>query len=598
MSWNRRNLEVGLPLAAILYKMPKQQTGIFLAVAVGATYLLYSSALGFPFVFDDQPQIAQNPHLSSWSYVPVYFTRDVWSHLPGPPGNLYRPFFLIWLRVNFILFAHNATGWHLTSLLLHLLATGLVYVLAQKLLHDAWIAVTAAFLFGIHPVHVEAVAWISGATEPLSTVLVLAALLCYLKSTSGLQQAVFFWRVMTLSLFALAILAKETAAMLPCLIFLYELAVAHQSTADVPGSMKASFARAGRRTALFLVPVAGYVALRAIALGGLLHQGGNLPFSATLLRWPWLFCSYVRLLVWPIKLSPLYDPISIRGWTDVRFWLPTILLVAGGFAVWSCRKLTGFRMAFFLIGWFLITLLPALVISSLARPWELFQDRYVYLPSVAFVILLAAGLQWLLRAGTWRTKSVAATAALVAMSALALASWKQIQHWQSNYALFNRANTIAPHNELAKLGLVHELIKYTEYARALQVAEEAASLDPQSARAQDSAAWSAFYLKDYALAERHWSASTRMDSSQARTWQYLGLSRIQLGNYEGAAAALERAIALDPKGLGLHYSRGIALDKSSQWDAAREEFRQELTIDPQNQQALLAYREAESHLRP
>lgn len=576
--------------------MPRKYNAILLALVLGATYLLYISALGFPFVFDDRFQIVQNPHLSAWSYVRVYFTQDVWSHLGGAPGNLYRPLFLVWLRLNFVLFGHNPTGWHLAAILLHLIATGLVYTLTRKLLRDPVTALVAAFIFGVHPVHVEAVAWISGGTESLCAVLVLGAFLSYLSSLSGSRRRVLLWRVIALGLFALGILVKETAATLPLLLLLYELTI--RQPGEIAGSVpvKTDFLGALKRVALFFVPIAAYFVARTMAVGSLLHKGSDIPLSAGLLRWPWLLCSYVRLLVWPINLSPLYDPVTISGLADLRFWLPACLLLAGGYALWHSRKLPRAKMAFFLAGWFLVTLMPALVISCVARPWEMFQDRYLYLPSVAFAIMAAIGVRRLFQPGILALKTATAMVGVVAVIALCLASWKQVQYWQSNYALFDRANTIAPHNQLGKLNLVHELIQYAEYSKALRIAEEAALLDPRSARAQDSAAWSAFYLKDYGLAEQHWSAATRMDPNDVRTWRYLGLSRFQLKNYGGAAAALENAIALDPKGSSLHYSRGLALARLNQWDAAREEFRQELTSDSQNQAALAAYQDAETHL--
>jgi len=107
-----------------------------LLFVLAATFFLYSVAVRFPFVYDDVFQIVQNQHLESWKFLPTYFTEHVWSHVPGVPANFYRPLFLIWLRLNYLIFGHEASGWHLTTILAHLLATALAYLLAFRILKN------------------------------------------------------------------------------------------------------------------------------------------------------------------------------------------------------------------------------------------------------------------------------------------------------------------------------------------------------------------------------------------------------------------------------------------------------------------------------
>src|SRR5205085_1082795 len=97
----------------------------------------------------------------------------------------YRPLFNLYLLVNYQLFHLNPAGWHLLLVLWHLLVTLLVYRLARRLLKDEGGALTAALIFGVHPVHIESVAWISGVTEPMLAVFFLGALLGYLRWRDG-----------------------------------------------------------------------------------------------------------------------------------------------------------------------------------------------------------------------------------------------------------------------------------------------------------------------------------------------------------------------------------------------------------------------------
>src|SRR5665213_1714677 len=99
---------------------------IFLCVVLLVTAVTYLGTLRFGFVYDDDPQIVHNPFIRAWHYVPQYFVSSVWKQLfPFVPGNYYRPLFLVWLRANYSIFGVREIGWHLTTVLLHVLVTWL-----------------------------------------------------------------------------------------------------------------------------------------------------------------------------------------------------------------------------------------------------------------------------------------------------------------------------------------------------------------------------------------------------------------------------------------------------------------------------------------
>ena len=149
-------------------------------------FLAYVPTLGFQFVYDDKPQILQNPAIRAWHYLPNYFTSHVWAELyPHVGGDYYRPVFLLWFRLNHAMFGVNPEGWHLTTVLCHVAATWLVFRLVRRLAASPWIAFSAATLFALHPVHIESVAWVSGVTDPLLAIFLLGSFLAYLQFREG-----------------------------------------------------------------------------------------------------------------------------------------------------------------------------------------------------------------------------------------------------------------------------------------------------------------------------------------------------------------------------------------------------------------------------
>jgi hypothetical protein len=104
-----------------------------LLLAAG-TFLLFCGTLAFKFVYDDRMQILENVSIRQWSYVPQYFTKNVWAMIdPHILANYYRPLFLLWLRINYALFGSNATGWHALSVALHVIVVVQVFWLGKRL---------------------------------------------------------------------------------------------------------------------------------------------------------------------------------------------------------------------------------------------------------------------------------------------------------------------------------------------------------------------------------------------------------------------------------------------------------------------------------
>src|SRR5271166_5207377 len=200
-----------------------KRPGLAETVVCAITALVYIATLSFGFVYDDVPQILKNPAVHEWRFVRQYFTSHVWAAIyPNTSGNYYRPVFLLWLRLNYALFGTDAVGWHITSLACHVLATWLVFRVVRQLSGDRTTAFLAALIFGVHPAHIENVAWISGVTDSLMACFVLGSLSAFLgfRRSGGTG-----WAALALALFALGLLSKETAIVLPAVILVYWLMV-------------------------------------------------------------------------------------------------------------------------------------------------------------------------------------------------------------------------------------------------------------------------------------------------------------------------------------------------------------------------------------
>jgi protein O-mannosyl-transferase len=280
----------------------KLEVACVLALLV-ITALVYAPTLTYTFVADDSSQILANTHIHSWRYLPVYFTSHVWSQIALAPGDhaapYYRPLFLLWLLLNYSVFGYAVAAWHASAVLLHTAVTFLVYLLTRRLVRHWPLALTAALFFGLHPVHIEAVAWVSGTTESVMAAPFLAAVICYIETSRAERRTL--WVTAAAAFYFAALLAKETAIVLPAILIAYDLLLREPRESR-------GIAAALRRMALFVLVAAVYWAMRANALRGI--HVNDVPAAAFLNTLPAVIWFYTAHLLAPVGLSFFYNSLT------------------------------------------------------------------------------------------------------------------------------------------------------------------------------------------------------------------------------------------------------------------------------------------------
>jgi len=407
---------------------------------VAAVYAAYSPTLNYPFILDDH-QFLGDPRMQSPGHVGEYFTSWVWAQFAGGPVSFYRPLFLLWLRVNFILFEMSPWGWHLLSILKHIAAAILLGLLTWKLLRGRVAALMAAALFALHPAATESVAWIT-VPDPLASAAIVGALLLYFRYEGRRSVA---WLIASALVYLAALFAKETA-----IVFLAVLLPLALTLRPAEG------ARAFRDTVPFLAATAAYLALRVHALGGrLVPLTQHLPWRTVLLSWPATIWFYVKVLLWPVRSRAFADPIradqfSVRGVLLPGVAVVCVLAILGWALVRCWRKEAAGVKAALLVGTLLLVLplLPALNLNAL-NPEDSLHGRYAYLSANGLMLLLATG--WHLaqrRRAFWLGAS-----GLLAIAFLAL-TVSQEAAWKDDLAVFTEGHRNAPRNVFVDRNLV------------------------------------------------------------------------------------------------------------------------------------------------
>jgi tetratricopeptide (TPR) repeat protein len=531
-----------------------------------ATAAAYLWTLQFDFVYDDLGQIVSNPLVQSWRYLPMYFRGNVWMQ-QSALGNYYRPIFLTWLLINQTLFGLHPMLWHMTSIVLHLAATALVYLLAIRLTRDQKVAVITALIFGVHPVHIESVAWISGATEPLLALLMVPSFLAFLnyREKKGTK-----WLAISAGLFAVALLAKETAVILPGLMVAYILLCPD----DLWGK---KVVNAAKLIVPFAVVILVYLMMRASALHGLMHRTVDIPASISLYTMPSLLWFYVKQLFVPVRLSVFYDTpyVTHISWKYFLSPLVEVLIAATVFALswWRLRSpVVGFA-AF----WMFLPLAPVMNLALLPMS-DFIHDRYLYLPSIGFALLAGMALAKLDDISIAPRFSSAVVAGAIAVVMIA-GTITQSLPWKEDTTLYTQGMQIAPNNDLPRNKLAATFVARGMYDQGIRLYAFVLSNDPDYWYANYRMGYAQYMTGHYDKAQQYLAKSVALNAVPDALY-YLGLASTKLKQYDTAESALREALKRDPKAPGYSFALGMAMKEQGKLQPALESFRTELASNP------------------
>jgi protein O-mannosyl-transferase len=567
---------------------------LLLAAVLLLTFLAYSGTLRYQFVYDDGAQIVYNPAVQSWRFAPRFFVEHVWSSQPNAPASYYRPLFMLWCLINYTVFSLKPVWWHLSTLAAHLAATGAVYALSRRLLRDPIAAAIAALVFGLHPIHVESVAWVSGVADPLMTAFFVAAFLCYLNFREQRPRRAF-WMAASLALYAFAVLTKEPGIVLPLIVFAYEWMFAQEFPRQPTPERESptqKLRRATFATVPYLLVAFAYLAQRFFVIKGLGSTRFNLPAMALPLTWPSLLWFYAHKLLWPVNLSPFYDTPYVTRPDLPHFVLPLLGLISLGaiFALWL-RSLSAPRdstsgnprphsVALFALVWIVAPILPVLDIVSL-EPREIAHDRYLYLPCVGLALLVAMAIRRLRFTSSqlFGQPAVQVIATLALVASLGLATVRQNVYWANDLLLFYRGVRIAPTSESATNNLANALLERGYYDEGIRMHRQILQRDPGYWMSHYNLGNAYTKLGQLDQAEAAMFRAAQINPGNPQLFMYLGMIQMKNRHLPDAEHNIREAIRIWPRGTGAHFVLGLVLTQEGKLAEAAQEFRRELALD-------------------
>lgn len=535
-------------------------------IVVGAAILIlvvgfFSPCLSARFTnWDDNRLLTENALVRSLA------PQNIGAIFKTPMLGTYIPLTVLSFAVEYRLVGYQPFLYHLVNLLLHMAATFMVFWLAGRLGFSVLGAAVAATLFGIHPMHVESVAWVAQRKDVLCAVFYLGAMLAYCSFLQGLGRK----RLGLATGFALAaMLAKPMAVSLPFVFLLMDW-------------------HAGRRfdRRVFLEKIPAIVVVGMLAFITLISSQkvfADIPrisgISAVIV-YLWNFIFYLSRFAFPVSLRLLYEPPAPISLANPGYFLPVLcfILLVALVVVYRREKIFIFAMFFYVI-----TILPVMRYGMI-YPVGMVGDRFMYLPSLGFCLLAGFGAQklwvWARDKGSILRAVVMDIVVLIFLLLGVKAFW-QCRVWHDGVSLWESVLKEQPVNPVANSNLADYLLNRGEASqRVVDLCLRALQTSPDYAEAHINLSSVLNQLKRFDAAMTHARIAIELKPDSAVAYNNLGGALNETGDYQGAIGCFQKALDLNFRLAGVYFNLGLAQQRGGDLPAARQSFEKALATDP------------------
>jgi len=553
---------------------PSQWPHILVLLAV--TFAVYYASINNGFVGDDIAFVKDNPNIRSLANIPSFFTspRTLAAYDSDWGTYIFRPLRTISYALDYFVFGPRPWGYHLTSLALHMAACVTVYFVAMGLFEIPAVALISAVAFAVHPVHVEAVSWISSRADIIGLIFLNLSLLAYFRYA---RAGTLGYLALSVALSFVSYLGKETMIPLPGFIIVYDYATrGRKSVKELLRSRLPAWL-------VFSAVCFGYLVLRFYATGRMSSSQGWWGGSAysNFLMMAKATATYLWLMVVPFKLTLHYLIKPVHTVFDAKVLVSLLAIAASlGLIIWTHRKN---KLVFFSLVWFYLALVPIANIVPIS--FAMMAERYIYMPSMGPIMALACGIYALYRKaeakGVIETRAVIVGVAAVAI-AYSVVSVNRHRVYKDDFAFYEEAIRSAPDSAPSYNGLGDRYFEKMDYKNALVYYDKALAIDPNYADAYMGVAYAYMNTGDLTRALRNGETAASIKPGSALIRYQLGNIYREAGFLDKAAAQWHEAVRLNPGDSESYNNLGIYYQLSGNYAMAIEMFEKAIKYNPFN----------------
>ncbi len=565
------------------------------------TFIAFFPSLqnGFIPTWDDGAYIINNQtiHNLNPSSLKEMFTISV--------ASSYVPLPLLTFAIEYKIFGLNPFIFHLTNLLLHLLCTFLVFRILRMLKLNPTYAAIGALIFGVHPMHVESVAWITERKDLLYSLFYLSSITVYIHYLNSDKKRVLLM-LLSFILFILALFSKITAATLPLSLMLIDYYLERPFKSKVLIEKIPFFS---------LALIFGIAEIIMLQKQGALTTPGFISISDQVFMGFYALSAYIIKFFTPFHLSAIYPWLSAPGRAlPFLYYISPLFIVLLGFLVYRATK----KNRAFLFGslFFLVNIILMFQAQILTQGIGFLADRFAYLPYLGICFLTGWSCEQLIRNKKELKQLVLGVLFFIILIFTAI-TFNRNKIWENDFTLWNDAiekypdevyksyanrgiaftslgqwnNAINDFNRVIEMdpkygwGYSDRGVAYqntNQWDKSIDDFSKAIEIDSDNldAYAGRGVSYGVLGQMDKAIAD--FSRTIQINPKYTKGYSNRGVTYANLGYPDKAIADYSKAIELDPGYRDAYTNRSIAYGKLNQWDKAIADGVRAIKIDPEN----------------
>jgi protein O-mannosyl-transferase len=554
---------------------PRQKIVYWQLFILFTTLALYFSSFSFDFVnWDDNTYINSNPFIHSLS------AKNISNIFRSFFNGNYHPLTMLTYTIENAIAGETPFIYHFTNVIFHLANTYLVFIFVQKLIGlirkdddkntGMVIAVITSLLFGVHPLHVESVSWISERKDVLYTFFFIIALISYLRY---LQKPKLKAYLITLFVFLLSLFSKGMAVSFSVTIIAIDYVLMRDLLSKKVIIEKIPF--------LIISVIFGVIALKAQEAGDGILVGDEFSFIDKLAFSSYGLSQYIFKLFVPFHLCHYYPyPAKINGAFPSFYYLFPFIIMAGLvvlFKFFRKKRLVMFGVMFFLINIFLV--LKFIPVGDV-----IMADRYTYLSSIGLFLVIALLFEYLFMQNAESKGKIVFVPIVIGMVIyilfLGVQTHQRTKVWKNTYTLWDDANSKFPNISFILLnrGLGHLMNGDVELA--MKDYKNCIILDPNNFEAYSNMGYIELSRGNYKQAIALYTKSLAINANIDKAYCKRGEALINIGRLDEAIIDLNMAIKLNPSYTDAYKNRGAAKIMKGDYYEAIKDFNTSIGYDP------------------
>jgi len=581
-------------IKGILFSSVRTWLPALLAAAI--TFAVFLPSLSNEFVnYDDDRFVYNNKHIVSMGpdFIKWAFTNREYQWSP-----------LRWIShaTDYKIWGLNAAGHHLSSIVLHSLNAFLVVILVIRLLEvmklkmppseaveeevdfrrKALVAgVITGLLFGIHPLRVESVVWIAERKDVLSSFFFLLGLISYLHYCAfSVRKRSFFYYLLALVLFIMAVMSKAAAVVLPLVLILMDFyPLERVNFRSGPGIWR----RVIMEKLPFLV-ISGAVTWINIGVHesmGVITPLVEVPFTDRMLLAVKTIAFYLMKALWPFHLSLIYGKPYNVSFPSPEY-IGSILFAAAVTALCIFLWQRGKRLWLSVWVYYIVMLLPVSVIKVYSFSFA--HDRYTYMPSIGPFLLAGLGAAFLVERIKGKNKTILFSILIVVLSLIAGLTIKQIAVWKNSITLWSSVMEYNPRFIGAYYNRGFAYFTLGKYGEAIKDLDHVIESTPfEEAYNMRGAAYQE--TGDFQAALRDFSKVIELQPGNVPAYNNRADAYARIGNYQRALEDLGKAVEWDPKYSVTRINLCAVNNSMGNYQQALKECTMAIEMDPDNASA-------------